>query len=302
MARYVKDLALQYDPNTSFAAIQQYLASEGFEYITYEGENVFKKGKGVFVAPTFIKVTFGTSSVRVESWLKYALLPGVYVGEIGMEGFVGFAVKGTMKRCVARIEQMLGGVPANWQNTAYVQPQTPPVQNAAPTFCPGCGSQHQAGQAFCANCGSSMTSNQYAAPNPGAMGASPIPAGPISKGEYRRNYAPEKFKRDIRTISIICYVLTGICFLMGALDAAFLLDGLVYLGLTLGMHLRKSKGCAIAILVYSAIGCILTLISTGQLGGYLWIASSIWALVTFSNADKQYNELMASKTAAGIWK
>jgi hypothetical protein len=35
MARYVKDLPLLEDPNSSFAAIYQYLTQDGFIYETY---------------------------------------------------------------------------------------------------------------------------------------------------------------------------------------------------------------------------------------------------------------------------
>ena len=42
-----------------------------------------------------------------EAWMKFALFPGVFVGELGMIGFVGFAVKGTMKNAVHQIESML---------------------------------------------------------------------------------------------------------------------------------------------------------------------------------------------------
>lgn len=160
MARYVNELKLLYEPNSTFEAIKQYLEAEGFKYMNYKGEMVFKKGKGVLVAPTFIKVSFSDRTVRVESWLKYALLPGVYVGELGWDGFVGCAAKGTMKRCVPWIEKMLGNVPVN-APAAYVQPQIPqqtaPVAAGQPAtavkFCPGCGKPVNPEGKFCTACG-----------------------------------------------------------------------------------------------------------------------------------------------------
>lgn len=67
----------------------------------------FKKGIGALTAPTFVKVSFYAQTVQVEAWLKYAILPGVFVGEIGMTGFIGCAVKGAMKNAVHQIEGML---------------------------------------------------------------------------------------------------------------------------------------------------------------------------------------------------
>lgn len=112
MARYIKEFPIREEPAASYAAIGQYLTAQGFKYVNYKGENVFQKGNGWLCAPTFIKISYAPDRVRFETWLKYALLPGVFVGEIGMTGFVGAAVKGTMKKCAWWIEQRLTGNPA----------------------------------------------------------------------------------------------------------------------------------------------------------------------------------------------
>ena len=51
MARYVRDFPLLEDPNSSFAAIYQYLTQDGFVYETYKGEQVFRKGSGWISCP-----------------------------------------------------------------------------------------------------------------------------------------------------------------------------------------------------------------------------------------------------------
>ncbi len=96
-----------------FEPAYQYLLSQGYEYIQLGGENVFKKGHGFFCAPRYIKVSCTADTVLIEAWMKYSLLPGVYVGEIGLTGFVGAAVRGPLKANVARLESMLqagGGI------------------------------------------------------------------------------------------------------------------------------------------------------------------------------------------------
>lgn len=109
MPRHIRDFRLQQPPQQSFAAIHQYLIANGFAYINFEGENVFKKGTGWLTAPQLIKVTYGPDRVRLEGWIKYAALPGVYVGELGKNGYVGCLGKGPMKRAFAYVEQLLGG-------------------------------------------------------------------------------------------------------------------------------------------------------------------------------------------------
>ena len=108
MARYINEISCLNPGEALFGEIHNYLFSEGYEYINYENEFVFKKGKGLMTGPTFIKVSFSPVSVRIEAWMKFAILPGVYAGELGLTGFVGAAVKGPLKKRVAYIENMIG--------------------------------------------------------------------------------------------------------------------------------------------------------------------------------------------------
>lgn len=166
MARYIKEFQVATTPDTIFNTVYQYLLSEGYEYIRYENENVFQKGKGIWTGPTFIKLSFSKSAVRLEAWMKYALLPGVYVGEMGLTGFVGAAVKGPLKRRVSQIEAMIMQC-ANYDFSTQPQvPQQPAcaVQTAANQpyfFCTNCGTKLAQGTAFCPNCGKATDAAQH---------------------------------------------------------------------------------------------------------------------------------------------
>ncbi len=95
--------------------VTSYLSSEGFTNTTYKGEQVWKKGVGMVAAPQFLKVNFQNGQVQIEAWIKYALLPGVYVGEMGLSGFVGVAVKKPLKERVNTLIALLqqgGAAPA----------------------------------------------------------------------------------------------------------------------------------------------------------------------------------------------
>ncbi len=197
MARYVKEFQMNVAPQTVHATINQYLQSEGYEYINYDGENVFKKGQGVLGNPTFFKLSYIGNMVRLETWMKYAFFPGVYVGELGITGFVGSAVKGPWKNRIANIENILSNMAApktyypstavsnagnyfdgnttqllnendGFEETGIInENRTDPANNNVPVFCNGCGSQMPEGTLFCSVCGQKRSDmNAQNAPSP----------------------------------------------------------------------------------------------------------------------------------------
>ncbi len=134
--------------------IHKYLLDEGYEYREFEGENVYKKGSGWVSAPTFVKIQASKTVIIIEAWIKTALLPGVYVGESGIDGFYGAAPKGILANRVRHIEQMIannGGVDAAFA------PQTPPAQPSQNAkFCTKCGSKLESDAKFCVKCGEKL--------------------------------------------------------------------------------------------------------------------------------------------------
>lgn len=107
MARYVNQLPLTKEPQILTQMIGNYLTKEGFVNKTYHGELVWQKGIGLAVAPQFIKFDFTENSVIVEAWLKYAILPGVYLGEQNLKGIFGIAVKSILKTRVKSVETII---------------------------------------------------------------------------------------------------------------------------------------------------------------------------------------------------
>lgn len=311
MARYVKDFQFNADANVLFNQLNNYLVSEGYEYIQYDGENVFKKGTGMLSNPTYFKFDFQGSTIRLETWMKYALFPGVYVGELGTTGFVGSAVKGAWKRRIAQIEAIIlqYGYEAAVNNT-QIQNMPPNAINATvqtPSFtnrfCTGCGKEIPAGTAFCTNCGQAL-SNQSTTQVPSvqqqvyqqynAQTAGQPPQGQfISKRDYRNNYI-QSFKRDIKNISIACYILAGINAIISLIvNPLGITDSILLLGITLGMHLSKSKVCAIILLVFACLEALYGIIAIGMPTSILWVIAGIWAVVTFNKADKEYKNYIS---------
>ncbi|MBR6780774.1 MAG: zinc ribbon domain-containing protein [Clostridia bacterium] len=312
MARYVKDYCINVSFDVVFQAVQQYLVSEGYEYIHYEGENVFKKGKGVWNGPSFYKLVFANGMVHLEAWMKYALLPGVYVGELGTDGFVGALAKGPFKKRLEQIEIIIvqtGGISMGQPMKAVTQTsaQSSPMQPQNSAFCTNCGAALEKGSAFCTNCGTpvctmpSANGHQFAENN--AYGSQPftvtqetgLPTPPtnvlVDKKEYRSKYV-RSFNKDIRNIAILCYVCVVATvvasFVMNNLYG--LIDAALLAAFSVGLHLGKNKVFAYLILALSVFECIVAYVTGGSIGPYWWLCAGIWAVTTFEKADKQYKQ------------
>jgi len=109
MARYRNVLqttgpAIDYEP-----AIHQYLISEGFALDQYQGKPIWKKGDGFVTAPQYISIECEGETVVLEAFLRYAILPGVYAGEMGTTGFIGALPKRLLKGRVDSVEAFIRG-------------------------------------------------------------------------------------------------------------------------------------------------------------------------------------------------
>ncbi len=166
MSRYISEFRMEQNRQQFFDNAFHTLTQMGYEYVDFEGEKVFKKGNGWVSAPTFFKLSYTESTVRIEAWMKTAILPYVYCGESGIDGFWGFAVKDVLKGRVRQLEQMIvsmGATPLGILTAQNTQPSAPPTvapyqpqtQTVAQArrFCSECGSPVQENSAFCSNCG-----------------------------------------------------------------------------------------------------------------------------------------------------
>ena len=265
MARYIKDFQINVDPQKVHATINNYLQKEGYEYIHYDGENVFKKGKGFMSNPTFFKFSYSGNMVRMETWMKYAFFPGVYLGELGVDGFVGCAVKGSWKNRIKNIENILADL---GMQTTYYSPAS--AQNAV-------SNQQVYSQADVYN----LTQEATIPPR----------GDYISRKEFIDQYIEPSLRKNIASIAILCYVCAGLTFVVSCLSNPIgIIDALILTGLALGMHLAKSRICAILILIFSIIEVLLALVSGSF--PFWWLLAGISAVTTFSKIEKQYKQFL----------
>lgn len=118
------------------------------------------------------------------------------------------------------------------------------------------------------------------------------PAGQyVGRKEFIEKYAQPSLRKNIKSIAILCYVCAGLTFVMSiAVNPIGIIDALVLLGFALGMHIAKSKVCAILILVLSIIEVLLSLI-VGAFP-FWWLIAGISAVITFNKIEKQYKEFL----------
>ncbi|MBN1524934.1 MAG: hypothetical protein JW904_10645 [Spirochaetales bacterium] len=107
MPRYLNEITSTKSEKELNELIQSFMAKEGFVQTNYNGENVWKKGMGILTAPQFMTTEVKDKSVKLQAWIKFAILPGVYAGEMGITGFFAFAIKKMLKNRVENLQRLI---------------------------------------------------------------------------------------------------------------------------------------------------------------------------------------------------
>ncbi len=131
----------------------------------------------------------------------------------------------------------------------------------------------------------------------GAYGAGPTqtPWGtPVAATKKEFLDLPEnaKLKKNIRSSAIVCYICAALTLVFGmfVLDSGLLslIDVAILAGLGLGIQLSQSRVCAALLCVYAVINTIISLVSSGQISGYLIIIAGVYAMIYTFQLDKQW--------------
>lgn len=107
MSRYLNEIPVNVDPNVFTQGITQYMQMEGFALTTYNGQQVWKKGMGLLTAPQYMMILYSAGTVRIEAFIKFAILPGVYLGEMGTAGAFGLIPKKMLAERVKTVENYI---------------------------------------------------------------------------------------------------------------------------------------------------------------------------------------------------
>lgn len=119
----------------------------------------------------------------------------------------------------------------------------------------------------------------------------------ISFKEFYQKHCSDPVKKNIKGAAILLYFCSAITLLvsfaataLGVDIMAAALDAFLLLGLALGIHIGKSRACAVIVLVYSILNCLYALISTGKMSGYLIIIAGVYATIYTFKARKEYKD------------
>ena len=111
MGRYVAEYTIGQPDDFIRLVSEDYFQKEGFKLVPYKGEMLWKKGRGVLTAPQYIKLAYGQGIVHVEAFIRWTILPGVYVGEMALDnGFVGAIPKSMLMDKVNTLLQRRRGL------------------------------------------------------------------------------------------------------------------------------------------------------------------------------------------------
>lgn len=155
--------------------------------------------------------------------------------------------------------------------------------------CLQCGTQIPDGMPTCPNCGAPLN-------NQPAGGGQPYGfSQKLTKKEFLHHPNLKKIRSNINSSAIILYVAAVLTSVLGLVDGNYfiLIDIALLVGLGLGIHLAQSRVCAIIACVYSAFNVIITVVTTGSVGGWLVLVAAIYAIIAtfqFQKAWKEYQQ------------
>lgn len=112
----------------------------------------------------------------------------------------------------------------------------------------------------------------------------------LSKREFYKKYATKKDKSNIKGAAIFAYICAGANLGLGLLQQNYsvIIDVALIAGLGLGVHLLRSRVCAILLLLYSFVNSIFGLLSAGTLQGWWLILAGFMAVQATFHFHKAY--------------
>lgn len=184
----------------------------------------------------------------------------------------------------------------NRQTECFEQAQGEKTASDAQQFTPPAQNDEAPGQ--------NNTQQQYYAYNhPGSNIPYDLDRKTVSKKDYINKYATAALRKNINSTAYLLYGLSVFSLVLNFVMAGFNWITLVEIGvlvaLIVGMHIGKSKICAILLLIASIAETVLTLILSGQLAGWWWIIASVYAISCFNKLDKEYNSFLMNANGNG---
>lgn len=161
-------------------------------------------------------------------------------------------------------------------------------------ICKSCGRANEQGAKFCKSCGAPLEGGVdvqqnnkvgYQQKNMGYQqydmsGNMNFGTTRMTKEEFNQCANIKTIIKNITIAAIITYVIGAISLITNVIlggNIFGLLDVIIVIGLGVGVHVAKSRACAVVLLVYSVFNMIYMLLLAGMPGGWLILVCGIYA-------------------------
>lgn len=102
MVRTTIEIKLKHNVDYTLDIMEKIFSKHKYQNKIVRGEDVWTKGDGVIMVMECFGYTFTENSLILQGWTRDAIL-----GESGLEGFMGMAVKKKMKNIMSEIEKSI---------------------------------------------------------------------------------------------------------------------------------------------------------------------------------------------------
>lgn len=128
----------------------------------------------------------------------------------------------------------------------------------------------------CSKCGAVLEDNTLVCPNCGQAVPDEVRiqaqagGGPLTKKDFLKLPAMKSCKSNIIICGVLLYFVGAVNIALAVGLGSFPIDGIVLVLIGLGVHLGKSRVCALICAAYSIFNVIYMVVTTGNVSGW-WI-------------------------------
>lgn len=136
--------------------------------------------------------------------------------------------------------------------------------------CSHCGTELESNALVCPFCGQAVSDESRLQEQYGGK--------QLTKKEFLGLPAMQSCKSNINTCGIALYVIGAINIVLELATQALPIDGILLILLGLGIHLGKSRVCAILCTAFGGFNVVYMIVTTGRIAGWWILLAGIYAL------------------------
>lgn len=160
------------------------------------------------------------------------------------------------------------------------------IQEEDKMRCEKCGAEINDDAILCLSCGAAVSEAKRVHMQYGGR--------QLTKKEFYKLPEMKANRTNINACGIMLYVLGAINIGLSVYTGDLPADGILMILLGLGIHLGKSRVCAILSLIYGAGNLVIVFLSTGRIGGWIILLIAIDAITYTFRFNKAWNQYKKS--------